>query len=284
MMQVRRQKLGMGYPKAGQRDDPQNVLEKIVWQKEGEVSEWRSPHRLKSSQMPPVRSFLAALRDSPQVPALIAEVKRVSPSRGVLREDFDPVSIAQDYVAGGAQCLSVLTDAVFFGGGFEVLAAVRGAVEVPLLCKEFVIDAAQVYRARQCGADAVLLIATILHDQDLLSLQQLIQSLGMTALIEVHSREERDRVLALPNVELIGINNRNLADFTVSLEQTARLMGELSPEQRRSYLWVSESGIFSRTDLDFVAAQGGSAVLVGEALVRQPDITAAVRRLLQPVS
>jgi indole-3-glycerol phosphate synthase len=278
-MHVRRRQAKKGYTLAEADAAPQNVLEKIVWHKERELAAWGSPTSL-PLELPPTRDFLAALRHAPQMPALIAEVKRLSPSRGVLRANFDPVAIAQGYVAGGAQCLSVLTDQHFFGGGFEVLTAVRSAVDVPLLCKEFVLDAAQVYRARQCGADAVLLIAAVLHDEDLLCLQDLIQSLGMAALIEVHTREERDRVLALPHVELIGINNRDLTNFAVSLEQTACLLGSLTPEQRQSYVWVSESGIFNRSDLDYVVAQGCSAVLVGEALVRQERVDVAVRQLL----
>jgi indole-3-glycerol phosphate synthase len=212
---------------------------------------------------------------------LIAEVKKASPSKGVFREDFDPVAIAQAYERGGASCLSVLTDREFFQGGFENLQLVRQAVELPLLCKEFIIDPYQIYLGRSHGADAVLLIAAILTDTELTELQALIHELGMAALVEVHTQAELDRVLQIPDVRLIGINNRNLENFVVELEQTKILMDRLDPATRDKYLWVSESGIYTRHDLDFVQSCGAGSVLVGESLIKQENIEDAITNLLE---
>ena len=228
----------------------------------------------------PPRDFYGSLQNSPLKPALIAEVKKASPSKGVFRADFDPVAIAQAYERGGASCLSVLTDAQFFQGGFQNLQLVRQAVDLPLICKEFIIDPYQIYLGRSHGADAVLLIAAILTDAELTSLQALIHELGMSALVEVHTQAELDRVLQIPDVRLIGINNRNLENFVVDLEQTKILMDRLDPAIRSKYLWVSESGIYNRQDLDFVQSCGASAVLVGESLIKQENIEEAVNDLL----
>ena len=226
------------------------------------------------------RDFYGSLQNSHLKPALIAEVKKASPSKGVFRADFDPVAIAQAYERGGASCLSVLTDTEFFQGGFQNLQLVRQAVDLPLICKEFIIDPYQIYLGRSHGADAVLLIAAILTDAELISLQTLIHELGMTVLVEVHTQSELDRVLQIPNVRLIGINNRNLENFVVDLEQTKILMDRLDPAIRSKYLWVSESGIYNRQDLDFVQSCGASAVLVGESLIKQENIEEAVNSLL----
>ena len=288
-MQVRRQSESArhkGYAIAPLTDAPQNILEKIVWQKEREVAQMYAQESLDAVKArladgQPARDFYGNLQNSRTKPALIAEVKKASPSKGVFREDFDPQAIAKAYEIGGASCLSVLTDAEFFQGGFENLQLVRQVVDLPLLCKEFIIDPYQIYWGRSHGADAVLLIAAILTDADLTELQALIHQLGMTALVEVHSQEELDRVLQISDVRLIGINNRNLENFIVELEQTKILMDRLDPETRNKYLWVSESGIYTHQDLDFVQNCGASAVLVGESLIKQENIEKAVKNLLK---
>jgi indole-3-glycerol phosphate synthase len=267
-------------------NQPQNILEEIVWQKEREVARWRekTPLNLLREQViaiaPPVRNFLTALRNSQRQPALIAEVKKASPSKGVIRADFDPILIAQSYAAGGATCLSVLTDEKFFQGGFENLSLVRSAVDLPLLCKEFVIYPYQIYLGRKHGADAVLLIAAILPDSDLRYFLKIIKALGMTALIEVHSAEELERVLQLDGVELVGINNRNLTDFSVDLQTTGDLLKKYGPAlTERDILVVSESGIHRPEDLATVRLTGAAAILVGESLVKQPDPAQAIADL-----
>ena len=288
-MQVRRQSptaSSKGYAIAAPTDMPQNILEKIVWHKEQEVAQMYATEPIESikaklTTISPPQDFYGSLQNSRIKPALIAEVKKASPSKGVFREDFDPVAIATAYERGGASCLSVLTDREFFQGGFENLQLVRQAVELPLLCKEFIIDPYQIYLGRSHGADAVLLIAAILTDAELTELQALIHQLGMTALIEVHTQAELERVLQIPDVRLIGINNRNLENFVVELEKTKILMDRLDPETRNKYLWVSESGIYTRQDLDFVQSCGASAVLVGESLIKQENIEDAVRSLLE---
>ena len=288
-MQVRRQSetaSHKGYAIADPTDTPQNILEKIVWHKEQEVAEMYATEPIESikaklTSISPSRDFYGSLQNPRIKPALIAEVKKASPSKGVFRKDFDPVAIATAYERGGASCLSVLTDSKFFQGGFENLQLVRQAVELPLLCKEFIIDPYQIYLGRSHGADAVLLIAAILTDAELTELQSLIHQLGMTALVEVHTQAELDRILQIPDVRLIGINNRNLENFVVELEQTKVLMDRLDPATRGKYLWVSESGIYQRQDLDFVQSCGASAVLVGESLITQENIEKAVTNLLE---
>lgn len=264
---------------------PNNILEEIVWQKEIEVEQMRERQPLAELQKklvsaPPSRDFIAALRQGKTKPALIAEVKKASPSKGVLCADFDPVAIAQSYQAGGASCLSVLTDTKFFQGSFENLSLVRTAVDLPLLCKEFIIYPYQMYLARINGADAILLIAAILSDQDLQYFVKIANKLKMAALIEVHSLEELDRVLALDGVSLVGINNRNLEDFSVDLQTTCLLLKERGSQlQERNILVVSESGLHNSEDLSVVETAGASAVLIGESLVKQPDPKLAITNL-----
>jgi indole-3-glycerol phosphate synthase len=265
---------------------PQNILEEIVWQKEREVDQWREKTPLLELQkklvdMPPPQDFLATLKSGKSNPAVIAEVKKASPSKGVIREDFDPVAIAQSYEKGGASCLSVLTDAKFFQGSFDNLNLIRPVVDLPLLCKDFVIYPYQMYLARTRGADAVLLIATILSDKDLQYFLKISQKLGMTALVEVHDLAELDRVLKLEGVQLVGINNRDLKTFNVDLNTTAELMAKRGQEMRdRGILVVSESGIFTAADLKTVAQVGASAVLIGESLMKQPDPGTALQQLV----
>jgi indole-3-glycerol phosphate synthase len=265
--------------------EPRNILEKIVWRKEQEVARLRAKMPLAELQRQvlnaaPPKDFLAALRNSHRAPALIAEVKKASPSKGVIREDFDPVAIAQAYEAGGATCLSVLTDTHFFQGSFDYLAQVRAAVDLPLLCKEFIIYPYQMYLARLKGADAVLLIAAILSDADLRYFTRIAQALGMQALVEVHSLEELDRVLALDTVALIGINNRNLETFETTLATTEQLLqARQDTFQNRDCCVVSESGLNTAADLSRVMAAGAHGVLIGESLMRQGDLVAAIAAL-----
>ncbi|NJO81128.1 MAG: indole-3-glycerol phosphate synthase TrpC [Cyanobacteria bacterium RM1_2_2] len=228
----------------------------------------------------PIRDFAAALRQAQTRPALIAEVKKASPSKGVICENFDPVTIAQSYVAGGAACLSVLTDEEFFQGSFAYLRQIRETVDLPLLCKDFVIYPYQIFLARLNGADAVLLIAAILSDKDLQYFLKIAVSLGMTALIEVHTLEELDRVLSLQGTTLIGINNRNLEDFSVDLQTTADLLSaRRGVIQERGILVVSESGLLTGADLRQVSEAGANAVLIGETLVKHPQPAEAIAAL-----
>lgn len=265
--------------------EPRHILEKIVWYKETEVKRMRDRLSLLDLQkqvkdLAPPRDFTNALKQGKTKPALIAEVKKASPSKGVIREDFDPVAIAQAYQKGGASCLSVLTDEKFFQGSFENLALVRQAVDLPLLCKEFIIYPYQIYLARVKGADAVLLIAAILSDQDLQYFVKIAKSLGMTALIEVHTLEELDRVLAIEGVTLVGINNRNLEDFSVDLQTTVHLITERKEQlHQREIQIVSESGLHTSADLSLVTEVGTDAVLIGESLVKQSDPTQAIATL-----
>lgn len=265
--------------------EPRNILEEIVWHKEEEVLKMREKQPLQELQQqisnaPPTRDFVAALRQAKTKPALIAEVKKASPSQGLLRSDFDPVAIALQYQKAGASCISVLTDEKFFGGSFENLAKVRAAVDLPLLCKEFVIYPYQMYLARVLGADAVLLIAAILGDRDLQYFVKIANTLKMAALIEVHTLEELDRVLAIEGVSVVGINNRNLENFSVQLQTTCELLKVRGKElQERNILVVSESGIHTSEDLDTVTQAGASAVLIGESLVKSPNPELAIANL-----
>ena len=267
-------------------EEPRNVLEKIVWAKdrEVEVARQRMPlQQLKSKveKLPLPRDFLSSLRSASILPAVIAEVKKASPSKGVIREDFDPVAIARSYEAGGASCLSVLTDKTFFQGGFDVLVEVRDAVDLPLLCKDFILTPYQLYQARAAGADAALLIAAILTDQDLAYLNKAAKALGLTVLVEVHDADELERVLNLGGFPLIGINNRDLTSFETDLATTERLMEQFSSRlAEQGAMLVSESGLFLRSDLDRVQSAGAGAVLVGEALMRQADVEVGLRSLI----
>ncbi|MED5383387.1 MAG: indole-3-glycerol phosphate synthase TrpC [Cyanobacteriota bacterium] len=267
-------------------EKPRHILEEIIWEKDREIDVARQKVPLETlrsqiQDLPPTRDFIAALRSVTTPPAVIAEVKKASPSKGVIREDFDPVAIARAYASGGASCLSVLTDRTFFQGGFEVLVDVRQAVDLPLLCKEFILSPYQLYQARAAGADAVLLIAAILSDQDLDYLRKAAKALTLDVLVEVHDEQELERVLNLGGFPLIGINNRDLASFETDLATTERLMQRFGQQLRQSdSLLVSESGLFTRHDLNRVQSAGASAVLVGEALMRQPDVEAGLRSLI----
>ena len=255
------------------------VLDKIVAAKRREIAAARQRTPLAELERrlpnaPPCRDFFAALA-APGPIRLIAEVKKASPSAGIIRADFDPVSIAQTYAQHGAACLSVLTDEEFFEGRLDYLTQVRSAVELPVLRKDFVLDSYQVVEARAAGADAVLLIAECLDDCQLRKLHNEIVALGMTPLVELYDPENLPRVLEA-GATLIGVNNRDLRTFAVDLEHTLRLRRQIPAE----CVMVSESGIASRADAERLEAAGVDAMLVGESLMRQPDIGAAVDVLL----
>ncbi len=224
--------------------------------------------------LPRCLDFHAALAAGDEV-RLIAEVKRASPSAGLIRTDFDPVAIASAYVEGGAACISVLTDEPFFQGSLEYLRAIRSAVSIPLLRKDFIVDEYQLLQARAAGADCVLLIAECLTPTQLRELADAAVDLGMQTLVELYDCENLDAVLS-SGTKLVGVNNRDLRTFKTDLLHTVRV-GEHVPSDR---LLVGESGIHTCQDVDTLARGGVKAILVGESLMRQFDIAAAVKRLL----
>lgn len=257
-------------------------LDRILAQKSADIAASRAPAALAryqdaAQQQPPSRDFTGAIQRRSQSAqptlALIAEVKKASPSKGLLLADFDPARLATTYAANGAAAISVLTDAPFFQGSLDDLRAVRAAVDVPVLRKDFVIDACQVYEARAAGADAVLLIAAALDDRQMADLHALITEMGMAALVEIHDESELERTLSL-GAALLGINNRDLRSFNVDLNTTARLAA-LVPDD---VTLVAESGIGSPADVRRMGELGAHAVLVGEALVTADDIGATVRQ------
>jgi indole-3-glycerol phosphate synthase len=207
--------------------------------------------------------------------ALIAEIKKASPSKGLIRPDFDPPAHARAYEAAGAACLSVLTDMPYFQGDDSYLVAARGAVSIPCLRKDFIVDPWQVAESRALGADAILIIVAALDDGLMAEIEAEAIRLGMDALVEVHDADELDRALKLRS-RLIGVNNRDLRDFTVDFARTYELIGS-APE---GCTFVAESGLTSSADLDAMAAHGVHCFLVGEALMREADVEAATRRLL----
>ena len=208
--------------------------------------------------------------------ALIAEVKKASPSMGVICPNFDPVRIAKEYEAAGASCLSVLTDEKFFQGSLDYLRQIRAAVKIPLLRKDFIIDERQILEAIEWGADAILLIVAILTDEQLAKFHSLATEAGLAVLVEVHDEEELDRALKI-SPKLIGVNNRNLKTFKVDLATTERLASRIT---HQASLLVAESGIHTRADVERVRQCGAGAILVGESLVKQGDIGAKVRELI----
>ncbi len=267
-------------------EKPQHILEEIVWAKDREIAIARERVPLAKLKeqvalLPAPLDFVAALKAACLKPAVIAEIKKASPSKGVIRADFDPVAIAKEYAIAGASCISVLTDKQFFQGGFDVLVQVRQFVDLPLLCKEFILSPYQLYQARAAGADAALLIVAILTDQDLAYLLKVAKGLQLAVLLEVHNSEELERALTFDDVQLIGINNRDLASFHTDLATTEQLTAIYGSQIRaKGCLLVSESGLFSRDDLDRVQTAGADAVLVGEALMREEHIAIALQALI----
>ncbi|MEK3871416.1 MULTISPECIES: indole-3-glycerol phosphate synthase TrpC [unclassified Paenibacillus] len=257
-------------------------LERIVETKKSEVEHLAAVFSLadaerRIAELAPARGFHRALASGrKREMGLIAEVKKASPSKGLIRPDFHPVELAKSYEAAGTDCISVLTDETYFQGSGAYLSAIREAVKVPLLRKDFVIDERQIYEARLLGADAVLLIAAILSDAQMRDYLKTVAALGLDALVEVHDREEMERVLALGTAGLIGINNRNLRTFEVSLETTAALAELVPPE----VTLISESGIRTREDIAYLAANGAKGVLIGETFMRQADVGQAVHELM----
>lgn len=258
-----------------------DILRRILATKAEEIAAGRRQRSLAAVEAearaaPAVRDFTGALRQRIAAggAAVIAEIKKASPSKGVLRADFDPPSIAVQYEAHGAACLSVLTDRSYFQGAPEYLTAARAACTLPVLRKDFVIDEYQVAEARALGADAVLLIVAALADDRLAALEACARQHGMAVLVEVHDRPELERALALAT-PLIGINNRNLRSFEVSLETTLDLLPHIPADR----LVITESGILASSDVGRMRAAGVHAFLVGEAFMRAPDPGVALERL-----
>lgn len=254
------------------------MLNKIVAQKEEEVE-----HRKKSLPLSHLKELIArreapldfahALEDTHA--RLIAEVKRASPSRGILRPDFDPVELAKKYAKGGAAAISVLTEANYFGGNIDHLVAIRDEINLPLLRKDFIFDPYQVYESRAYGADALLLIVATLNQKQFGELLSLSHDLGLSCLVEVHNEDEIERAVS-NQAKIIGINNRDLTTFITDIDTTRRLL----PLIPSGTIVVSESGVKSRSDMEKLKGWGVNAVLIGEALVTADDIIAKMRELI----
>ncbi|MEW6160608.1 MAG: indole-3-glycerol phosphate synthase TrpC [Verrucomicrobiota bacterium] len=264
-----------------------NILETIVAQKKKEVA--TLPDRVVS-----VRNLKAALKargdrrdfkaalieNSKRGVALIAEVKKASPSAGVIREDFDPAFIARQYEVAGATCLSVLTDEKFFQGALQYLKQIRQTVRLPLLRKDFIIDERQLFESVEWGADAILLIVSILPQDKLKAFHQLALSSGLAALVEVHDEAELERALDA-GAEIIGVNNRDLKTFKVDLKTTERIAAKLrGTSAGKKKILVAESGIHTRADVERLRKVGVNAILVGESLMREDDIPAKAQQLI----
>jgi indole-3-glycerol phosphate synthase len=266
-------------------EDSDLILDDIVRVKRREVAQRKKSTPLSALEAaiggaPPTRDFRQALgggegTDFKSVPSIIAEVKRRSPSRGVIREDFDPVRIAGEYERHGAASVSVLTDVTFFGGSDADLTAVKSEITLPVLRKEFIIDPWQILETRAIGADALLLIAAILGESRLREYHDLTASLGLASLVEIHDRRELEMALGA-GAEIIGINNRDLRSFTTDIG-TSLALAPLVPSDR---IVVSESGIHSRAQIEILMQAGVRTFLIGEALVAAPDRGAKLRELL----
>ncbi len=269
-----------------QRRRSVNILDTIVAEKRSEIAQWPKREiaeddlRAAIAARGGLRDFLGALKASRSpAMALIAEVKKASPSAGLIRPAFDPVAIARDYERSGATCLSVLTDEKFFQGALAHLRAIREAVGLPLLRKDFIIDPRQVLEAVEWGADAVLLIVAILSDDALERLHSLGEAAGLTVLVEVHDASELERALRA-GARLIGVNNRNLKTFEVDLGTTERVAAALPASfLKRGGMLVAESGIRTRSDVERLKRCGAGAILVGESLMRESDLRAKIREL-----
>jgi indole-3-glycerol phosphate synthase len=275
------------------------LLDTIIAQKRTEVAALR-PRAAELKRLAAARTerrdFAAALRRADGRVALIAEVKKASPSAGVIRPDFDPVAVARDYERAGASCLSVLTDEKFFQGQLDYLRRIREAVKLPLLRKDFTVDELQIHEAVVAGADCVLLIVACLEQDELVHLSRVAADWRLNALVEVHDKAELDRALAA-GARIIGVNNRDLKTFKVDMATTERMAARLverealsvkregakrpMPHALRPTLLVAESGIHTRADVERLARCGVNAILVGESLMRSNDIPAKVRELMR---
>ena len=260
-----------------------DILNQIVAVKRGEVAQALARKSLAAMRADAesrvlTRNFEAALRGKVAAgrSAVIAEIKKASPSKGVLREDFEPADIAQSYAEHGAACLSVLTDRQFFQGSVDFLKQARASCQLPVLRKDFLVDPYQVYESRAMGADAILLIAACLDDTQMKDMESIARDLYMAVLVEVHDAVELERALRL-KTPLIGINNRNLHTFKVTLDTTLTLMEEVPGDR----LLVTESGVLAREDVLRMTAAGVHAFLVGEAFMRAPDPGAALAALFK---
>ena len=261
--------------------DTPDILNRILARKAEEVRAAKQrvdpgTLRMQAQDAAPTRGFVAALRRRVEAgeAAVIAEIKKSSPSKGVLRQDFDPASIAASYERGGAACLSVLTDRDYFQGSAEYLRQARAACSLPVLRKDFMIDTYQVYEARAMGADCILLIAAAVDDAQMQTLSEQAQQLGMDVLVEVHDGDELQRALKLP-LPLIGINNRDLRTFETSLSTTLELLEHITDDR----LVVTESGILSPQDVSLMRQHGVHTFLVGEAFMKAPDPGERLREL-----
>ncbi len=261
------------------------ILDEIIANKRKEVEMLESfdeledkIYDLSSSQaLPKTRGFKKKIRNA-DGPALIAEIKKASPSKGVIKENFDIYEIAKAYRDGGAHCFSILTDSKYFKGSYENLIAISSEYDLPCLCKEFIIDPRQILQARLSGADAILLIAAVLDDLELSEFSALADEFGLDVLLEVHTEEEMDRALRL-DFDLIGINNRDLKTFEVSLDTTSKMINRFKFGLSGITL-VSESGISTKQDVAILHQLGVKGFLVGESLIKQEDIRTAVEKLI----
>jgi indole-3-glycerol phosphate synthase len=258
-----------------------NILDRILEAKRAEVAAAKemlgeTAVAARARAAPPARDFTGALRKKLAAgrPAVIGEIKHASPSRGVLREDFDAAAIAQSYAAAGAACLSVLTDREFFQGSIEHLQAARASCSLPALRKDFIVEPYQVYEARAIGADCILLIAASLSEEAMRALETLAHAIGLAVLVEVHDASELERALKL-KTPLLGINNRDLRTFETRLETTLNLLDRV-PKDR---IIITESGILAPADVARMRSSGVNAFLVGEAFMRAPDPGRALRAL-----
>ncbi|NVN90695.1 MAG: indole-3-glycerol phosphate synthase TrpC [Desulfuromonadales bacterium] len=262
-------------------DTTPDILKKIVAHKREELLACKARIPLRElrriiENSPPTRGFEAALRSAAATgkTAIIAEVKKGSPSKGLIRADFDPLTIAQIYATNGAICLSVLTDEHFFMGHLDYLNLIRRELTLPLLRKDFILDDYQVYEARCAGADAILLIASMLDLHQIIDFIALARGLSLDILLEVHDESEMETALRT-DCTLIGVNNRNLRTFVTDLDTTRRLARMVSPDR----LLVAESGISTRDDIERLTTDGASAFLIGESLMRENDIASKLREL-----
>jgi len=266
-----------------------NILEEIIWHKDIEIKNLKKIVSLedlikKIDKLDPPKNFYKSIFDSKIKPGVIAEIKKASPSKGVIREDFNPEEIAICYEGLGVSCISVLTDKRFFQGSYEILESVSKSTNLPLLCKDFIISAYQIYKARVSGADAILLIAAILSDDDLVYLKKIADNLGMSVLVEVHNKNELERILKLKSFNLVGINNRDLKTFNTDLKTSIELMNIYSDIfSKQNILPISESGINCSEDLESLRSIGIKGVLIGETFMRESNIEKSFKKLFYSI-